>query len=156
MTASLYLLCLLIFIGQEVVPYKAADEYEVIVDYKFQERPSVDKKAVYDVSEEGNRRTNSGPLPYLNLQIKLLKLNSGELKVKIVNSNGHVMTNRKIAVGTIIKLDVGFIDDVKDRVAPHEFTALFYTDSKKPISRIHFLIMEDGTFMVNEEKKSKF
>ena len=142
---------------QEAVPFKPANEYEVIIDYKFQDRPVIDQtKVVYDVSDDKNRKTSSGPLPYLKLQLKLLKLSSEEVKVRVVNSSGNLMFNKKVTEGTIIKLDIGFIDDVKDRVTPYEFTVLLYSDSKNAISRIHLVIMEDGTFMVNDEKKGKF
>jgi hypothetical protein len=67
-----------------------------------------------------------------------------------------MLVNRKAMAGMVIKLDIGFIDDVKDRVSPHEFTAFLYSDSKKVTNRIHLVIMEDGTFMVNDEKKGKF
>jgi len=143
---------------QEVVPFKPSDEYEVIINYNFEERPAIDRtKIEYDVStDERNRRAVSGPLPYLKLQLKLLKLSNDEVKIKIVNSKGNLIYNRKATEDTIVKLDIGFIDDVKDRVTPYEFTALFYSDAKKTTSKIHLLIMEDGTFMVNDEKKGKF
>jgi len=153
----LQLLLFLTFTMQEAVPFKPANEYEVIIDYKFQDRPVIDQtKVVYDVSDDKNRKTSSGPLPYLKLQLKLLKLSSEEVKVRVVNSSGNLMFNKKVTEGTIIKLDIGFIDDVKDRVTPYEFTVLLYSDSKNAISRIHLVIMEDGTFMVNDEKKGKF
>ncbi len=158
MMIALQLLLMVLFAWQEVVPYKPANEFEVIIDYKFEERPAIDRtKVEYDVStDERNRKAISGPLPYLKLQLKFLKLNNEEVKVRMINSNGNLVFNRKVSEGTVIKLDVGFIDDVKDRVSPYEFTATLYSDSRKGTSRIHLAILEDGTFMVNEEKKGKF
>lgn len=158
MTTALYFLLFITYAWQEAVPYKPANEYEVIIDYKFQDRPAIDRTTVeYDVStDERNRKAIAGPLPYLKLQLKLLKLSDDEVKVRVINSNGNLVFNRKATEGTIIKLEIGFIDDVKDRVSPYEFTAFLYSDSRKTTSQIHLLIMEDGTFMVNEEKKGKF
>ncbi len=155
MTTALSILLFTAFVWQEVVPYKPSDEFEVLIDYKFQERPPSDPTKEYQITiDEKSRRT--GPLPYLKLQLKFLKLSRDEVKVKIVNSRGEMVYSRKASEGTVITLDVGYTDDVKDGVAPHEFTALLYSDARKATSRIHFDIMEDGTFMVNEEKKGKF
>lgn len=154
MTNALSILLFVALAWQEVVPYKPSDEFEVTIDYKFQDRPPIESKDYQVSNDEKNRK--SGPLPYLKLQLTFLKLSSDEIKVKIVNSNGRMVYNRKATEGTIITLDVGFTDDVKDRVAPHEFTALLYSDARKFTSRIHFMIMEDGTFMINDEKKGKF
>jgi len=158
MMIALQFLLALTFAWQETVPYKPSNEYEVIIDYKFEERPPIDRTRVeYDVAtDEKNRKAISGPLPYLKIQLKLLKLNNEEVKVRVINSNGNLIFNRKATEGTIIKMDIGFIDDVKDHVSPYEFTATLYSDSKKSTSQIHLVIMEDGTFMVNDEKKGKF
>jgi hypothetical protein len=156
MTTALHFLLFITFAWQEVVPYKDSSEYEVKIDYKFQERPPADRNKVEYESQARSRRPASGPLPYLKLELTLLKLGSEEVKVKVVNSSGDMLVNRKAMSGMVIKLDIGFIDDVKDRVSPHEFTAFLYSDSKKVTNRIHLVIMEDGTFMVNDEKKGKF
>jgi hypothetical protein len=74
----------------------------------------------------------------------------------VIDSNGNLVFNRKASEGTKLTLDVGFIDDVKDRITPNSYTLNLFTDSKKIISRIHMVIMEDGTFLVNEEKRGKF
>ncbi len=139
---------------QEVIPYKPSTEFEVIIDYKFRERPPLDNSKEYQATADEKRKT--GPLPYLKLQLKLLKLSSAEVKVKVVNSSGNTIYKRKATEGTVIILDIGFSDDVKDRVTPYEFTAVLYSDAKKSTSRIHLVIMEDGTFMVNEVMKGKF
>jgi len=155
-----YAFILLIFaslFSQQEVPYKPAEEYEVIIDYKFQERPPVNRlKADFEVSVEDRKKVTAGPLPYLKIQIKLLKLSEDEIKVKVVNKSGSVLLNRKATLDTVIKLDVGFIDDVKDGVSSNQYTITLYSDSKNPISQIHMNIMEDGTFMVNNAKKGKF
>lgn len=157
MTSAFIFLIFANLFSQAEVAYKPAEEYEVIIDYKFQERPPINRlKADFETSVEDRKKATSGPLPYLKIQIKLLKLGDEEVKVKLMNKMGNVLFNRKASIQTIIKLDIGFIDDVKDGVTPNEYTIVLYSESKSPISRIHMIIMEDGTFMVNNEKKGKF
>lgn len=152
MTSALLILFFAAFTWQEVVPYKPSNEFEVIIDYKFRERPEI-PKSEYHIADD---KRKTGLLPYLKLQLKFLKLNDEEVKVKVVNSSGAMIYHRKATEDNIITLDIGFTDDVKDRVMPYEFTALFYSDAKKTTSRIHLVIMEDGTFIVNDVKKGKF
>jgi len=155
MIKALLVLCVMAMGWQDSIPFKAADENELVIDYKFKDRPSTDQyKADFEAKENDKRTT--GPLPYLKLQLKMLKLSSDEVKVKVVNSNGNLVYNRKATLESVIKLDLGFIDDVKDRLAPHEFTLLLNSESKAAISQIHMVVMEDGTFLVNNEKKGKF
>ena len=139
-------------------PYKPAEEYEITIDYKFEERPAIDRSKVeYEVAtDERNRKAISGPLPYLKINLKLLKLSNEEVKLRVIDSNGNLVFNRKASVGTKLTLDIGFIDDVKDRITPNSYTLNLFTDSKKIVTRIHMVILEDGTFLVNEEKRGKF
>lgn len=156
MIAAIPFLLFFNFLHQAVVPQKPASEYEVIIDFKFQDRPPADQyKAKFDLSEEEKKKT-AGLLPYLKLQIKLLQLGSEEVKVRVVNNKGNLVHSRKASLDTPIKLDLGFIDDLKDRVLPHEYTVLFISDAKSPVSQIQLLVQEDGTFLVNGEKKGKF
>ncbi len=159
MVSGLHILVFTAFFAlQEAVPYKPSDEFKIKVDYKFEEHPPIDRtKVVYDIAtDERDRKAIAGPLPYLRLTLTVLKLGSEEIKIKAVNSNDKTVFNRKATVGEVINIDIGFIDDVKDREAPYEFIVLLYSKSKQPISRIHLLIMEDGTFMVNDQKRGKF
>jgi hypothetical protein len=144
--------------SQEQVPFKPASDIEVIVDFTFMERPAIDRtKVEYDVAtDEKNRKAISGPLPYLKMDIKIVRLNNEETRLRMINSQGHLMYNRKATVGTVLKLNLGFTDDIKDRIMPHAFDIFFLTDQKKKVSRIHLIILEDGTFLVNDEVRGKF
>ncbi|MBK7650493.1 MAG: hypothetical protein IPJ20_06715 [Flammeovirgaceae bacterium] len=55
-----------------------------------------------------------------------------------------------------IKIDWGFSEDIKDGMVTPEYTVLFINKDKKNVSRIYMLIQEDGTFLVNDEKRGKF
>jgi hypothetical protein len=154
MVLALPFFLLISFLWQETVPLKASNEFELKINYKFEERPPVDgTKVVYDADQ---KKKGTGPLPYLRLELTLLKLSLDEIKVKVINSDDKVMFSHKATEGNVIKIDIGFIDDVKDRLAPYEFIAFLYSDTKKTTSQIRLFIMEDGTFMVNDEKRGKF
>jgi hypothetical protein len=55
-----------------------------------------------------------------------------------------------------VQLEVGFTDDVKDRVTPHHYFLTLVSPKKTETSKIEILIEEDGTFFVNGEKRGKF
>jgi hypothetical protein len=63
---------------------------------------------------------------------------------------------RKVENNTIIQLDLGFTDDMKDRVTAYEYTVAFISQDKVPINKILIKVDEDGSFYVNDEKRGKF
>lgn len=148
-----------LFQDKKEVPYKPFSEFEILIDYKFKQRPGVDRyKVDYSETREDREKNQfqGAPLPYLVVSIKLLKLSEEEVKVKAINNLGHNVFSKKAELDTPVKIDVGFTDDAKDRVTPYEFTITFLSLKKKETSRIHMFIMEDGTFVVNNEKRGKF
>jgi len=50
---------------------------------------------------------------------------------------------------------MGYTDDIKGRVTEHEYTVYFLSKDKKPVSRIVIYFQEDGTFLVNGEKRGR-
>lgn len=146
------------FISQNEVPYKPSADFELKIDYVFRERPPIDRQTVeYDKpTDEKVRKATSGPLPYLLIQLKVLSVTDQELRVRVTDAQGRLVFNRKAEPGTLVKLDWGFAEDIKDRIVPHEYSVLFIDSYKKPVSRIFMTVMEDGTFFVNEEKRGKF
>jgi hypothetical protein len=55
----------------------------------------------------------------------------------------------------LIKLDMGFTDDIKDQVAANQYIILFLSKDKTPLSKIEILFQRDGTYLVNGEKRGK-
>lgn len=147
----LFLLAFLFF--QSSTPYKSNDEFELKMDYQFRQRTLDNSKAV-DYSDERPKVT--GPLPYLTVELKIVKANAEETKIRVTNNKNTAAVNKKLKDDMVFKLDLGFTDDMKDRVTPHEYTIAFLGDkSKEPLSKIVILVEEDGTLMVNEEKRGK-
>jgi hypothetical protein len=157
--ASIALYILAYFLQGTPVPYKAKEEFEILIDYQFKNRSAADALTV-DYSEtkedQDKKRYGAGVRPYLILNMKILKLSNEEIKVRAINTEGRTVYNKKVIVGDIVKFDMGFTDDIKDRVGPYAVTVVFLSKDKKETSRIYLYVHEDGTFLVNEEVRGKF
>jgi hypothetical protein len=145
------------FLFQEL-PYKPNEEFEIKLNYQFKQRPIRDQNAIHlsESQKEYDRRTSSDLLPYLILNVKMLKLSEEEVRLKIINNLDQRIISKKIETGTIVPLDLGFTADVKDRVNPHEYMLTFLSPKKQELSKIVIHVDEDGSFLVNGEKRGKF
>ena len=144
---------------QVEVPNKPWNEFELQIDYQFKMRPASSANTIDFVEtqeEHDKKQYGIGLRPYLVLNLKLIKLSDQEVKVRAVNNLDRVIINKKVKAEEILKIDMGFTDDVKAHVSPYEISIVFASKEKKEISRIHLLIQEDGTFLVNGEKRGKF
>lgn len=137
---------------QQDVKFKPSDEFELKVDYNFRTRPV----QVNSVNLE-NGRQKPGPLPFVSVTLKLVKLLPEEQRIRIVDNRGEVIISKKIREGQEVSFDLGFTADMKDRVGAHEFVINFHgSDRKDVISQILIHIAQDGTFLVNGEVRGKF
>lgn len=146
-------------VWQQDVHYKPSDEFVIELDFKFKQRLGVDHTIVdfTETREEQTKKQSLGaPLPYLVLKCKILKLQTNEVRVRAISNTGHMLFSRKAQTGLEFKLDIGFTDDMKDRVTAHEVIIYFLSSSKEDMSRIRLNVMEDGTFTVNDEIRGKF
>jgi hypothetical protein len=152
------LLLLLIGLLVQDLPFKPKEDFDLKLDYTFKQRPTDDATTIrFDESErETARRASAAMLPHLIIRVNLLKLTTEEIKVRITNNQDKIPTVKKIKPGTIVKLEMGFTDDIKDRVTPHEYLLTFVSADKVEQSRILINIETDGTFTVNGEKRGKF
>ncbi|MBL7872652.1 MAG: hypothetical protein JNM78_13635 [Cyclobacteriaceae bacterium] len=143
---------------QKQVPYKPSEEFELKIDYIFKERPPIDRQRVeYEqATDEKVRKAISGPMPYLLIELKILAVTDDEVRIRVVNGNGNLVFNRKATSGTVIKLDWGYTEDIKEKITTNEFTVYFNDEKRKSVSKIYLTILEDGIFMVNDEKRGKF
>ena len=141
------------------VPLKPNDEFQLTVDYKFKTRASSSNNSNLNIDYQNERilkEGGSGPLPYLIINFKMLKLSAEEVRVKVVNNAPKVELSKKVKQGDDFDLDLGYTDDMKDRVSPFEYNIYFLSQDKEPLTRVHLYVMEDGTFLVNGEKRGKF
>jgi DNA helicase TIP49 (TBP-interacting protein) len=141
------------------VPYKPYDEFEVQIDYQFKQRNAINTNTVdlvETVAEADKKRYGTGIRPYLILHLKLIKLSDQEVKAQVGNNFDRTIFNKKVKVGDLVKIDMGFTDDVKDRVGPHEVKVIFFSKERKETSRINMFVQEDGTFLINGQVRGKF
>jgi ribosomal protein S4E len=115
----------------------------------------LNEKPDYQAQDPDKRPTSTGPLPYLKTELKLVKLNADEVRVKVVNHKGTTVVNRKVSTNQVLKIDWGFSDDVKDQIVSHSYTIFLMNDDKQILSRITLNADTDGTFFVNGQKKGR-
>jgi hypothetical protein len=151
-----FLTLLLSLMPQEPVVYKPDSEFVMTLDYNVRERTAQDaaRKPAYDAYHQTD--TRSGPLPYLILNFKITKLSEEEVRFKVVTNTGRNVMNKKIEAGVVIKLDLGYTDDIKDHVTPNAYDIVFQNAKRETIKIIRVEIIEDGTFFLNGEKRGKF
>jgi hypothetical protein len=85
----------------------------------------------------------------------LLKIPNNEVKSKIIRDNQTVVYNKKIAEGSIIKLEVGFTDDIKDQIKGYRHEIQFLSADKSIQSRILIEFDKEGNYFVNGEKRGR-
>lgn len=141
------------------VPLKPSDEFQLTVDYRFKTRPSTSGQSNINYDYQNDRivrEGGGGPLPYLVIKFKTLKLAEQESRVRVENNVPKTVLTKKVAEGDEFDLDLGYTDDMKDRVSAFEYNIYFLSAKKEPVSRVHLFIADDGTFFVNGEKRGKF
>ena len=155
----LSLLSLIPLILQIQSPYKPFEEFKIELDYKFKPRPVSGRSAIEmnETRKDYDRRVAGGdPLPFLTIRLTLLRLSEGEVRMRCMDNMGKIRLAKKSELDKEYRLEMGYTDDIKDRITAHEYTIHFNSDDKKEVSRIVLLIDQDGTFMVNGIKRGKF
>lgn len=136
---------------QEDVAYKPKDEFEVKLDLSFKPKSDTDESIKRD-----NREKATGLLPYLKLDVKVLKLQPEEVRVKVIRDSREVVLAKKLKGAVELKLDVGYTDDVKGGISGYKHEVQFMSEEKKVLSRILIEIDKEGNYLVNGEKRGKF
>lgn len=149
-----------ILLAQEVsTPPKAPEEFKVELEYKFKPRPAAENTYIdltETVSEKEKRTQGSSPLPYLIIHLSFSQLSDQEVRVRCTDNNKKNRLSKKAEIGKIYTVDLGFTEDMKDRVTAYEYTFFLVSSEKKDISQIILRVEEDGTFLVNGTRRGKF
>jgi hypothetical protein len=142
----------------EAIPYKPQNEFEVKFNITFKQRGVPDDYNIVrlnDSDSEREKRTSTTPLPYMTLTVKVLKVNSGEIKLKVIQDDNITVLRSKVEEGTEFGLTLGYADDLKDRVSGYKHVIYFFTAKKEIINQIIIEFDEDGTYFVNGDKRGK-
>lgn len=151
-----YLISLLFFFQTTDIPFRAKEDFQVELKYDLRQRPAVDPNTVTLDATVAERKGTHGPLPYLIVKLKILNPKASEIRFKCEDSNGKALFNKKAEKSLNYEIDMGYIDDLKDRIAPHAYTLYAQSGNRELLNKIELLVMEDGTFLVNGEKRGKF
>jgi hypothetical protein len=138
----------LFFFGFQNTPFKAKEEFELKLDFQFRPRPKSD-------AVEMKANTGSTPLPYLSMQLNVLRVRDDEYRVRIVDNRGNVLTSKMLSKSTSVKFDIGYTDDVKDHVTADKYFVNFYGKDKKLNRQIAIRFDADGAYFVNEEQRGR-
>ena len=139
---------------QRDVPLKPFSDFSVEVNYSFKERPVNANAPAYSAE----RSHQGDPLPFLALKVKILKASPEEVRVRGVNSAKKILFSRKLELNEVINVEMGFMEDIKERIpeASHEINIYTLTSKKVEVFKIHIVVAEDGAFMVNGERRGTF
>lgn len=147
-----------ILFSQDNTPFKAKEDFEIKFDLSFKQRTHLDDGRTVHLGEtrsEYDKRTSTTPLPYLKLHVKILIVQQNEVKFKVVRDDQSTTLSKKVVQGVEFKLELGFTDDIKDRVSGYKHVIRFYSPDKEVTSKIVIEFDEDGNYFVNGEKRGK-
>ena len=130
------------------LPFKASAEYEAKVDLSFKHKPG---QNIDTFTYTDEKKKTDGPVAYLVIHFKLLVSNN-EVKLRIIQGANSKL--EKIKTGEVKKIEMGFVDDLKEAGTPLQLVLL--DDKKNAISQILISIDKDGTFLMNGEKQGQF
>lgn len=147
----------LVLFFQSDPPFKAKEDFEIKFDLSFKQRSQLDSKMVNLNETEGEkqRRTNTTPLPYLKLHIRIISVSPDEVKVKVIKDDASTVLNKKIVNGMEFDLEIGYRDDIVDMISGNKHVIQFLSTDKKVMSIILIEFDDEGNYSVNGEKRGK-
>lgn len=150
-------LILLAWFQVDDIPFRPKENFNVEVKYDLKQMAATDPNIV-TLSDERSKQEKhgQGPLPFLTINVTMLNTTEQERRYKVENSLGHTLLNRRKEKVSIIKVEMGFLDDLKDQITPNSYQILVLAEDKYPLNRIVLKVEKDGTFLVNGEKRGKF
>lgn len=148
---------LFLVLFQDQVPNKPAREFEITTQYELKQKPTDQNKIVFVEPGQVDRPRESGTdmLPYLIINLRVKRWADDVEQVRVVDTFNKQHLKKKADDDAVYTWAMGYVDDIKDKVTPGKFIVQFLRD-KKTVEQIVVQVEEDGTFLVNGEKRGKF
>ena len=133
--------------SQVELSFEPKENFDFELDYSFKTRPPVSADKVTFI--EGAKRGGAQVLPYLKINFNFNSLPSEYYRIRVEDGDGKLIKSKKLKRPDIFVLDMGFSDDVKDRITPHKYVIIFQTKAKNSISKIEVEVEENGDLLLN-------
>jgi hypothetical protein len=137
------------------IPYRNKEDFQVDLKYDLRSRPANNPNS-FQFDQAPNQKPKTGMLPYLVVSVKIMNVTTQETRFKCEDNKGNIRFTKKLPKGATFLIDMGYIDDIKDQLAPNTYELFALSADKALLNRIHLRIEKDGTFLVNGEKRGKF
>ncbi len=134
------------------VPFLSDDDFDFELDYQFKTKPSNMKDVAFS---ERELTTTTDNLPYVKMKIMLKNTSEDHYRYKVIDNKSKTMLNRKIKGDDEFVIDMGFSDDIKDRVHAHQFSVIIYNKNKDPLSKIVIEFGTNGDMLINQNLMGK-
>ena len=143
---SLFLLA--IATRAQEIPYMADSVYQFELDYKFQNKPEPENEnLLYHQSQKAGKTM----LPFVAVNLEFFHLPENAHRIRIITGNGDTKQSHRLKKTSKFNVELGFADDIKDRVSAHTFFIFLETKKKQRLSKIKISISEEGDFYLNDE-----
>lgn len=138
--------------AQNEIPYRVDSTFKFELDYNFKRKPPPpsDKVTLVDVPHTSNE-----VLPYVIVKFTVAEPLKNDHRVKVIDNYGRSVLNRKIRDDLKFDIDMGFAEDLKDRIVPHQYNIFFINQEKNTHSRITLEVTEEGDLLLNSELYGK-
>src|SRR4051812_8404699 len=102
MILSLLLVLLNVTWQEPEVPLKPTDEFQLTVDYRFKTMGATSSHSNLNIDYANDRilkEGGAGPMPYLVIKFKMLKLAEQEVRAKVINNAPKIVLSKKVKEG---------------------------------------------------------
>lgn len=151
------LMCCLMLVSQDTIPYKADEDFAITFEFSFNKRGEVnrDDLVLSQVASSTYDRPDNSPLPFMRAKLEILKYAGEEVKIRIIRGSDAKVAKMKLEPGLKTVVFAGFVDDIKDQIDNYNHTILFLNGEGVTTSRIVIEFDEEGFYTVNGKKRGK-
>ena len=148
-----FIVPLFVFSQGDEIPMRADSCFELKLDYEFKQKKlksgtEINYMKLYE-------KNDTDLLPFVKIDISLSCIAENEYKLRILDNRNE--NRRTIKLGeNPINFEIGFTEDVKERIVSHQYQLIIIDKKKIPINQILFQVEKDGTFLVNGVVNGKF